>query len=92
LIGPVGTAACLGGVAAIFFSKSQQNLLVWLLIGYISFFASWQGAVIWVFIRDVFPNRAGLGSLRGRLPEVKISLNSPFKAASVRARSGAVST
>src|SRR5712692_3283973 len=55
--GAVGTAACLGGVAAIFFSRSHQNLLVWLLVGYIAFFAFSQGAVIWVFISEVFPNR-----------------------------------
>ena len=57
LVGSVGTAACLGGVAAIFFTGSHQNLLVWLLVGYIAFFAFSQGAVIWVFISEVFPNR-----------------------------------
>jgi MFS transporter, SP family, arabinose:H+ symporter len=57
LIGSVGTAACLAGVAAIFLTQSHQNLLVWLLIGYIAFFAFSQGAVIWVFISEVFPNR-----------------------------------
>jgi hypothetical protein len=57
LIGSVGTAACLAGVAAIFFTRSHQNLLVWLLSGYIAFFAFSQGAVMWVFISEVFPNR-----------------------------------
>lgn len=57
LIGSVGTAASLAGVAAIFLTRSHQNLLVWLLIGYIAFFAFSQGAVIWVFISEVFPNR-----------------------------------
>ncbi|HXM95131.1 MAG TPA: sugar porter family MFS transporter [Candidatus Dormibacteraeota bacterium] len=57
LIGSVGTAACLAGVAAIFFTGRHQNLLVWLLVGYIAFFAFSQGAVIWVFISEVFPNR-----------------------------------
>jgi len=57
LIGSIGTAACLGGVAAVFITKSHQNLLVWLLVGYIAFFAFSQGAVIWVFISEVFPNR-----------------------------------
>src|ERR1700704_2668471 len=33
LIGSVGTAACLGGVAAVFFTGRHQNFLVWLLIG-----------------------------------------------------------
>jgi SP family arabinose:H+ symporter-like MFS transporter len=57
LIGSVGTAICLAGVAAIFFTQRNQNLLVWLLVGYIAFFAFSQGAVIWVFISEVFPNR-----------------------------------
>ena len=57
LIGSVGTAACLAGVAAIFLSGKHEDLLVWLLIGYIASFAFSQGAVIWVFISEVFPNR-----------------------------------
>ena len=35
----------------------RENLLVWLLIGYIAFFASSQGAMIWVYISEVFPKR-----------------------------------
>ncbi|MGD0510024.1 MAG: sugar porter family MFS transporter [Terriglobales bacterium] len=56
LVGSVGTAACLAGVSAIFFSHSHENLLVWLLVGYIAFFAFSQGAVIWVYLSEVFPN------------------------------------
>jgi sugar porter (SP) family MFS transporter len=56
LIGSVGTALCLAGVAAIFLSGAHQSLLLWLLIGYIAFFAFSQGAVIWVYIGEVFPN------------------------------------
>lgn len=56
LIGSVGTAACLAGVAIIFFTAAHQNLLLWLLIGYIAFFAFSQGAVIWVYLAEVFPN------------------------------------
>ena len=56
LIGSVGTAACLAGVSAIFAMHQRENLLVWLLIGYIAFFAASQGAVIWVYISEVFPN------------------------------------
>jgi sugar porter (SP) family MFS transporter len=55
LIGSVGTALSLAGVAAIFLSGSHENLLVWLLVGYIAFFAFSQGAVIWVYISEVFP-------------------------------------
>ena len=57
LIGSVGTAVCMAGVAAVFFTHAHENLLVWLLIGYIAFFAFSQGAVIWVYLGEVFPNR-----------------------------------
>ncbi|MGB9310142.1 MAG: sugar porter family MFS transporter [Candidatus Acidiferrales bacterium] len=57
LTGAVGTALCLAGVAAIFLSNLHRDYLVWLLIGYIAFFASSQGAVIWVYLSEVFPNR-----------------------------------
>ncbi len=56
LIGAAGTAACLAGVAWIFASNSHQWTLVWLLVIYIGFFALSQGAVIWVYIGEVFPN------------------------------------
>ncbi len=57
LIGSVGTALCLAGVAEIFYTQSHQNYLLWLLVSYIAFFAISQGAVIWVYISEVFPNR-----------------------------------
>jgi SP family arabinose:H+ symporter-like MFS transporter len=57
LVGSVGTAICLGGVAYIFFTHQHQGLLVWLLVGFIAFFAFSQGAVIWVYIGEVFPNQ-----------------------------------
>jgi sugar porter (SP) family MFS transporter len=56
LIGSVGTMLCLAGVSAVFVSHRHEELLVWLLIGYIAFFAVSQGAVIWVYISEVFPN------------------------------------
>jgi MFS family permease len=56
LAGALGTAACLAGVAAIFASGAYENLLVWLLVGFIAFFAFSQGAVIWVYLSEVFPN------------------------------------
>ena len=56
LIGAAGTAVCLAGVAAIFISGTGENLLVWLLVGFIGFFAFSQGAVIWVYLSEVFPN------------------------------------
>ena len=57
IVGSLGTAACLAGVAAVFASGSHEDLLVWLLVGFIAFFAFSQGAVIWVYISEVFPTR-----------------------------------
>jgi sugar porter (SP) family MFS transporter len=57
LIGSVGTAACLLGVSWVFFTNSHQSSLLWFLVAYIAFFAISQGAVIWVYIGEVFPNR-----------------------------------
>lgn len=56
LTGSVGTALCLAGVTAIFATHRHESLLVWLLVGYIAFFAFSQGAVIWVYLSEVFPN------------------------------------
>jgi len=56
LIGAAGTASCLAGVAWVYTTNSHQGSLVWLLITYIAFFALSQGAVIWVYIGEVFPN------------------------------------
>jgi SP family arabinose:H+ symporter-like MFS transporter len=57
LIGSVGTAVCLAGVARIFLTHQHQEYLLWFLVAYIAFFAISQGAVIWVYISEVFPNR-----------------------------------
>jgi MFS transporter, SP family, arabinose:H+ symporter len=57
LIGSVGTAVCLAGVAAVFFTARHENFLLWLLIGFIASFGFSQGAVIWVYISEVFPNQ-----------------------------------
>ena len=57
LIGSVGTAVCLAGIAAILITQQHQGKLVYLLVTYMLFFASSQGAVIWVYISEVFPNR-----------------------------------
>ena len=57
LSGSIATALCLGGVACIFFVNRGQEYLVWLLVAYIAFFAVSQGAVIWVYLSEVFPTR-----------------------------------
>jgi len=87
LVGSVGTAACLAGVSAIFFSHTHESLLVWLLVGYIAFFAFSQGAVIWVYISEVFPNTVrakgqSLGSFSHWFMNALISGIFPLMAAS----------
>jgi SP family arabinose:H+ symporter-like MFS transporter len=57
LIGSIGTAIALGGTAAIFYTHTHQELLVWCLVVFIIFFGTSQGAVIWVYIAEVFPSR-----------------------------------
>jgi sugar porter (SP) family MFS transporter len=57
LIGSVGMAACLGGAASVFFTRQHQRLLIFLIVGYVGFFALSQGAVIWVYLSEIFPNR-----------------------------------
>jgi SP family arabinose:H+ symporter-like MFS transporter len=86
LTGAVGTALCLAGVAGIFISHRHESLLVWLLVGYIAFFAFSQGAVIWVYLGEVFPNRVrgkgqSLGSFSHWLMNGIISLGFPLVAA-----------
>ncbi len=85
LIGAAGTALCLAGVSAIFFTKQHEDWLLWLLVSFIGFFAFSQGAVIWVYLSEVFPNlvRAkgqGLGSFTHWIMNAAISLVFPVVA------------
>ncbi len=57
LIGSVGMVVALAGVGLIFQTHSHPELLVWCLVLFIVFFAVSQGAVIWVYISEVFPTR-----------------------------------
>ena len=91
LVGAVGTAVCLAGVAFIFSTAKHEDWLVWLLVGYIAFFAFSQGAVIWVYLSEVFPNRVrakgqSLGSATHWITNAVISSRFPAMAAA----SGAV--
>lgn len=61
VIGAIGMIPCLAGMGAIFYFSSHENLLIWCLAFYIAFFAISQGAVIWVYVSEIFPNR-----VRGR--------------------------
>jgi sugar porter (SP) family MFS transporter len=85
IVGSVGTAACLAGVAAIFSAGRYEELLVWLLIGFIAFFAFSQGAVIWVYISEVFPTAVrakgqSLGSSTHWIMNAAISWSFPIVA------------
>ena len=85
LIGAVGNAVCLAGVSLIFALQSHQHLLLWLLIAYIAFFAFAQGAVIWVYIGEVFPTQVrakgqSLGSSSHWITNAAISLAYPVMA------------
>jgi SP family arabinose:H+ symporter-like MFS transporter len=55
LIGAAGCASCLAGVAWLFGTHSHPGALLWLLVTFIAFFSISQGAVIWVYIGEVFP-------------------------------------
>lgn len=61
LIGAVGTCICQAVVGTLFYTGQHQNLLIFPLIGFVAFFAISQGAVIWVYIAEVFPT-----SVRGK--------------------------
>jgi SP family arabinose:H+ symporter-like MFS transporter len=87
LIGAAGTAACLAGVAAIFFTARHEDWLLGLLIAYVAFFGFSQGAVIWVYLGEVFPNAVrakgqSLGSFSHWIMNFVISLVFPLMAAS----------
>jgi SP family arabinose:H+ symporter-like MFS transporter len=82
LIGAAGTACCLAGVAWVFATQSHASALLWLLITYIAFFSVSQGAVIWVYIGEVFPTSVrskgqGLGSASHWLMNTLIQLEFP---------------
>jgi len=87
LVGSVGTSLSLAGVAVIFFKHRHEELLVWLLVSFIAFFAFSQGAVIWVYIGEVFPNRVrakgqSLGSFSHWFANAIVSWRYPLMAAS----------
>ena len=86
LVGSVGTAVCLAGVAWVFATARHEAMLVWLLVGFIAFFAFSQGAVIWVYLSEVFPNRVrakgqSLGSFTHWAMNALISSTFPLLAA-----------
>jgi sugar porter (SP) family MFS transporter len=90
LVGSVGTAVCLVAVALIFSTGSGERFLIWALIGFIASFAFSQGAVIWVYLSEVFPTSVrakgqSLGSFTHWVMNAAISWAFPVIAASSKA-------
>jgi sugar porter (SP) family MFS transporter len=87
LIGTAGLFVCLTIISILFVTRSHLGWLVWLLMLYIAFFAMSQGAVLWVYISEVFPNRVrskgqSLGSSSHWITNAIISLVFPVMAKS----------
>lgn len=87
LFGTAGLALCLTVVSYVFVTHKHLDWLVWLLMIYIAFFAVSQGAVVWVYISEVFPTRVrskgqSLGSSSHWITNAAISLVFPLMAAS----------
>lgn len=55
LIGAVVMAICLGVTAMVQWGLAPATWLIWALSGFIAGFAFSQGAVIWVYISEIFP-------------------------------------
>jgi sugar porter (SP) family MFS transporter len=55
LVGSVGMAVCLGLAAWILDGDRHPGWLLYVLVGFIAAFAFSQGAVIWVYISEIFP-------------------------------------
>ena len=82
LIGAAGCSTCLAGVALLFHTHSHPGALLPLLITYIAFFSISQGAVIWVYIGEVFPTHVrskgqGIGSASHWIMNATIALEFP---------------
>jgi sugar porter (SP) family MFS transporter len=82
LVGAAGTASCLGAVSWLFNGHGHSGALVWIFITYIAFFALSQGAVIWVYIGEVFPNHVrskgqGVGNASHWIMNTIIALEFP---------------
>jgi len=56
IAGAAGTGLALAGIAWVFNGTANHGMLLWLLVGYIICHGFGQGAVIWVYISEVFPN------------------------------------
>lgn len=86
IIGSFGLIASLGGTAYIQLTDTHQGMLLWMLILFIASFAFSQGAVIWVFISEIFPTEVrsrgqGLGSSTHWFMDAVIATAFPLVAA-----------
>ncbi|SDL53986.1 sugar porter family MFS transporter [Siphonobacter aquaeclarae] len=82
LIGSFGVIATLGLVSRAFYTQQFDGVPVFLFV-YIAFFAFSQGAVIWVFISEIFPNSVrakgqALGSFTHWLMATVIAFTFPY--------------
>jgi sugar porter (SP) family MFS transporter len=57
LVGTAGVCLFLAAIGEIFRSGTHQGWLIWLVMAFMGFFAISQGAVIWVYISEIFPTR-----------------------------------
>ncbi|WP_017730605.1 sugar porter family MFS transporter [Nafulsella turpanensis] len=89
LIGSFGLILTLGLVAQAFYAENFNGIFVPIcLFVYIAFFAMSQGAVIWVFISEIFPNSVrasgqALGSFTHWLMAAVIAFTFPYIAATL---------
>lgn len=87
-IGSVGLIVTLGLVARAFYTQDFGLTVPLLLFAYIAFFGFSQGAVIWVFISEIFPNEVrasgqALGSFTHWLMAAIITFTFPYLAEQV---------
>ncbi|MBX6380222.1 MAG: sugar porter family MFS transporter [Thermoflavifilum aggregans] len=89
IIGSIGMIVFLGLTSVAFFHQVHGGFAVMgYLIGFIAFFAFSQGAVIWVFISEIFPNRVrskgqAIGSTTHWTMDILISWLFPWMAATL---------
>ena len=90
IVGSVGMAAFLTLVGLKFLNMEDggqvSNDVMWLFIGYLFFFGPSTGAVIWVYISEIFPNRVrakgqALGSFTHWFMAAVVSQSFPIAAA-----------
>jgi sugar porter (SP) family MFS transporter len=86
LVGTSGLIVCQLSIGYVFYTRQHLSLLVWLLMAFIVCFAISHGAVIWVYISEVFPTNLrakgqSVGSSAHWISNAIISLIFPIMAA-----------